>query len=852
MLENVYLNDIPLDMFMEYFKNDTLKNLSPLQIPLKYVPYEYTIGSLANKSFYRFDKTVFNMTTGNIISDKKSLVSSELNVVPPFYDKFFLNSNPKSVFDSIRINGFPFGSDDIIANSNANPTQLKTIYTATIPDKIEFYKINANNTSDTVMLDINDSEFYSYYPLLTLVHDSAGVLIRSGDQFKNAEMIGSKQITYIYRRPFFIETLVLKKTNVWKLIDERTGNNFDLGIVVDHITGKNKEAITEAYLDRPEVLIEVYSATKLEFILKIYKNAVSSETKTNLKGQPLFLDSENNETVALQSDSMFLAHHNVFKGAITIVDAEEVLPLSVYPKTLSILTQNGEDNLVAYNQIEESITYQLLEKSSIPSGKLEINKDLPRYIFEMISNFNTYEIANQRIKYKNYFSFSSDDIISLKKVNGIFELENPDRTNEIGLNRAVFQEKISADAMATKQYIIRIDDSNRLAPDVYIPIGSDLKFTKKEINDYFGAEITAEYLDDLPSATYSHTEYRYDDQYHCYYSITRIIKEINQKPIQEFNEFGKYHHFRTGSGAIIEMPSELSGKIIRDTAYPTASTVLFSEYKNRYFKFSSHITTDSEILAPKGVFKRNRQETLRKMFTEMFNKISNETYTIENSFIDSDATMKMFIYSNGLYNLLKNDTGLDNIKINRSLIISPDQLKTSMIKTDISKIDSRDNRISEYVSKYLDSEKALISAQTSFERLINYKGFGSSLEQASNNTIDSAIIDNLSKNIDFQQISLTDQQKLNRDLTENKTDIMSFLPKIVNSISNYYGNSNPEFLANYLSYIDEKFSNGNILNEETYIVSEKEVFNSEYDLDYIENNIESILDEIDSGKVVIV
>lgn len=630
--------------------------------------------------------------------------------------------------------------------------------------------------------------------------------------------------------------------------------------------------------------------------IRFIRNTALTETKFSSNGDPIYLDSEGNEVTIPQSDSQFIQHHELFGKPSGIINAEEVLPLAVPSEMLCLITQNGGNKLAAYSYMANDVKFTLEAKPSVALDKIEVGRTLQNYIYKNLENstsspkaysktFTTYKVND------DYYDFLDTPIVTITKNPRNQEewILNSDEDADEGIYETYTYDSITKGIMNNPEkhvcYVGPNASGNAELRDVFPSnpqIKNDyltrLKFSAEEVFNYYGLEVNNNQSDpnsgsrELVYFSDQNFEARnqtyFSEDYQIYYTITETLTTSDAVSNDKYDlfEFARYDHSIVSSGGLFTA-SGRQFKRTPPTPYDDNLPPTEEEFLKRFLMDSIYCSTDQQgrEVADRGAFEESRKIVLKKIYSEMFSKISNESYTIENSFIDADAPMKMYIYCNGLYNLLKNDTGLDNIAINRNLLIDPLELKTKITLVEPQEgvsqelIQSNRDDFDQRVQAQLSTQKSVYAELSPFQRLIDYDGYGTSEEQAKEDAISAAILEYL-ENTNSSYFHNFDNDYVDIPIKENKVTRISFKNRLISDYIHFWKTGSEAYIDDYKKYLKPKLyktdlATGeeeaipavfNCRNDDTNV---KYVFHSEYDgnnerLDFMRNQV------LENGLVV--
>jgi hypothetical protein len=204
--------------------------------------------------------------------------------------------------------------------------------------------------------------------------------------------------------------------------------------------------------------------------------------------------------------------------------------------------------------------------------------------------------------------------------------------------------------------------------------------------------------------------------------IIRVDKEFELSTVPssyEFNEFIKYAHYNNVGGSIT---LNNGSKITRVTPEITSTRTL-RELKTS-FSFSHYIENgyiqSRGPVVPGGLFKETRKEIIKKMAAEFIEKRYDDFLIANSALFDIDLFMKMRIYAESFQSLLENDyeSFARAVRTNTALFEVDDVKSIMVISNDPTPIPS------EFIVRpenYLDLIE--LPRKNTFQRIIQYKEF---------------------------------------------------------------------------------------------------------------------------------
>jgi hypothetical protein len=257
---------------------------------------------------------------------------------------------------------------------------------------------------------------------------------------------------------------------------------------------------------------------------------------------------------------------------------------------------------------------------------------------------------------------------------------------------------------------------------------------------------------------------------------------------------------------------------------PTINTVILNDFKKLFV--STNISTlinrsvteldlsDRGPLVPGGTIRKSKLSVIRKMVPEFLNNRYNDFYTVDNIAYDIDGTMKMRIYSDGLFEMLTSERldpsnykkRLEKISykdIDDSLILADKEIYTS---EEIYKTNKVYNSSLVYSNVVNEMEEL-----NSFQKLLDFENFPSDMSRE-----DYLIKKNLRDLIyEDNESTITARDETLIPFVDNKRKRISklyFKNILIDSLVNYFSDfgvnqTNEKYRDQYEKYYKDKMDN---------------------------------------------
>jgi hypothetical protein len=257
---------------------------------------------------------------------------------------------------------------------------------------------------------------------------------------------------------------------------------------------------------------------------------------------------------------------------------------------------------------------------------------------------------------------------------------------------------------------------------------------------------------------------------------------------------------------------------------PTINTVILNDFKKLFV--STNISTlinrsvteldlsDRGPLVPGGTIRKSKLSVIRKMVPEFLNNRYNDFYTVDNIAYDIDGTMKMRIYSDGLFEMLTSERldpsnykkRLEKISykdIDDSLILADKEMYTS---EEVYKTNKVYNSSLVYSNVVNEMEEL-----NSFQKLLDFENFPSDISRE-----DYLIKKNLRDLIyEDNESTITARDETLIPFVDNKRKRISklyFKNILIDSLVNYFSDfgvnqTNEKYRDQYEKYYKDKMDN---------------------------------------------
>lgn len=350
------------------------------------------------------------------------------------------------------------------------------------------------------------------------------------------------------------------------------------------------------------------------------------------------------------------------------------------------------------------------------------------------------------------------------------------------------------------------------------------------------------------------------DMYDSSLFIEKIEEYEKIEPSDSYSLTEFIDHYHNKSGSSITLPSEGSMSI----AASIESYLTLDNFIKNFNRFEHYITdgfTPNNLssfrgnLVPEGIFREWRLNTIKDMMsTYMEKRYDNFLFDNANNIFEDDMLMKMRIFAEGYRKLINADRNLSNLNlakkaviphtdISKNILISRDEKSSNYLR----KIGENNNTV--YLRKEFSSDPTYISKKLSeenaFTKMIDYKRFPTDTLRKKYLREQSARLEAYK---DFTKSTrvLDDNRVVERVYKKNTPSLLDYKKFIVyNLIENFYDSniyvSGNKYLENYELYIKEKLSNDSLYNLKITEETEKEIYLKDY---LIENELlEKILVE---------
>lgn len=840
----IRLNEIPLDLFMRYFNKDTLALDSPVEILKKQVPYVYKCSDLPNHVYY-FARQIraFNTKSDNAINEKMS--------IPTFFPfKYELEraGSQEAALKMLEHITFSYNGSDVHITDVNKPH----------PTTVE--KLDYDNRVKQLYIAINENGemIESFYKFTMMINDGTEIELIS-DYFILSEVtrdghpIGSFIMVDLRCEP---EDLVLS-------VEECVAQN---RVMWEPVVNQKNTYADPADRNRKLVVAENMEATDIKTI----------------NGDPLFLDGEGNEvTINMGLQSTFQQHHSLFAAPSDRISLEDACINMLGRNVAGIVSQAGNDRIYGYSSATMTETVTKVNPTTTIANNADYGYgNLEPFIAEEYFNLlngddnasKSYSKTEKAYKIVELFDFNTKERIKLIRNPNVdksvtnpekFLMLDPSETLPDGFHVGQYEETFiegSEKSITKTNYVIytqnkKLVNIGKNNPGKFYP--DDVKFTVDELYANFGLDRS-----DFNGSN-TMVRYYYDEVYRIYYK--REIKlqidpwQISNSETDALNTFLYYSfdHTVTSSEIRVNIPKIIRGtlnSLYNPTSYNSAKFIEFNNFKNRFAEHKAS-TDGSKALAPTGVFRKKRLELLTTMNLEQYNRLNNESYTIENSYIDSDAPMKMFIYMNGLNLFLAHEINHESNIMDKRQIIDFKDASVDLILRNQYVIDNPLNDYSDQkaeINKKLTSDMEQLSA---FQRLNGFDNYGLSQDQINGNTIVPALAKYIDDTMDSTEHIWNILENYDKNLVKYKNSRLSFAPFLINLFVGYYENYSVEYPENFQKFFKDKLYDANgqfippVYTDRNDQLVNVEKYNSKYDSD--STTLKSIKDKVLNSKWVV-
>jgi hypothetical protein len=277
---------------------------------------------------------------------------------------------------------------------------------------------------------------------------------------------------------------------------------------------------------------------------------------------------------------------------------------------------------------------------------------------------------------------------------------------------------------------------------------------------------------------------------------------------------------------------------------PTINTVILNDFKKLFV--STNISTlinrsvteldlsDRGPLVPGGTIRKSKLSVIKKMVPEFLNNRYNDFYTVDNIAYDIDGTMKMRIYADGLFEMLTSER-LDPSNYKKRLEkISYKDIDDSLILGNIIEYASMNNY---KTGKIYDSNLVYsnvtneIESLNSFQKLLDFEDFPSDILR------EEYLIKKNLRNLIYEdnESTITARDETLIPFVDNNRKRISklyFKNILIDSLVNYFSDfginqTNEKYRDQYEKYYKDKMDNiilDNIVTDYQKDISQKKVF----------------------------
>jgi hypothetical protein len=798
-MKGLYLNDIPISLFMEYF-NKT--NLARRDFKTKYAddPIIYTYEFTADASTY-FYKSPFAFN--NILGDIQNYYGVTSITTPEI--------NSTSAIDKLYYN-------PVLQTIIPYKYRMKDLVGSTWEHFIEF--------DETTVTDLKDN---------TLIYPTA--TIEYNDIYKRWDVYTPSLVAYIYENkefkiPYFDSTLG-KYIYIDEYQRETTENGIDYNFGRYNSTIRsvlnNVQDITEIIPQRflPECigLVNQGYNKKLVYYEKYKRTTTYS---IGAPGTPDLKEYINRETVFELNDT-----------AADIVLEEYTYPMTTVLDFTTVPEIRTEETSTAgvYKKLESYPLYGI--------GKPVIIK-----VYKNFVNF-----ANKDREFKN------NSIIWLPNQSVYAELSGTDKIKIALTSNKMFRYYNDKNSISyatirgtTNKYMyigsVRYPVDSTVEPN--FPYGSFLyPYDRTDIlaGSFFGS-ITAETETQItlgkydtsflasrePLNTASTQTMLIQDMYDTSLFIqkTEVYEKVTSTSVHTITEFLDYFHNTAGTQITLNSGKTMS-RAANITSFMTLDSFIgnfdrFEHYITEGFS-PNNITAFRGDLVPEGIFKQRKLDAIRTMMSTFMEK-RYDNFLFDNAYniFEDDMLMKMRVFAEGYKKLVNSDRNLINLDLAK---------KPRILSTDLSKsiLISKDEKASNYLKKIGENEGTIylrkefepnptyisnkLNQENVFTRLIEYDKFPTDTLRKKYLREQSSRLQAYSDFVKSTRV-LDDNRVLERVYKINIPSLLDYKNFVIyNLIENFYAyntyTGDDKYLKNYDVYLKDK-----ILDESDYVLATTE------------------------------
>jgi hypothetical protein len=347
---------------------------------------------------------------------------------------------------------------------------------------------------------------------------------------------------------------------------------------------------------------------------------------------------------------------------------------------------------------------------------------------------------------------------------------------------------------------------------------------------------------------------------------TGYMSAVNGEVVYQSSD-SKYYQFTapstwaefTGYNSLQAFSLGTYDRIVRKSTSPNTGNVdTLDTFKQRYVE-GRHFIQDGYLmsrgrLVPQGSFERKRREAIRKMSAEFIDK-TDSFLVIDNVAFDTNAIMKMRVYSEGFQSLLKSDAANFNAPLSRE----GRRIQLSSLGGKIVALDSRTGQQSPNIKTYsadLSYVSDKMSELNTVQRLRDYNYFPT--DTLREEFLAQESVRNQAFTLGYSGSSALDEtMTFTKDYSKNKLSKSEFRDRLADDLVNnfysfsaYYdsksGALNDRYALNFTRFYRDKLSEAVVFFPSVSLDAqgEKSVYSSLYFSEEQENDlIEKILEK---------
>jgi len=851
-MKGIYLNDIPVDLFLKYLTKDNLasQNYEPVPENLTVYIYNFTINS-AGSYFYRSIFDSFTHVKPEIVRyfedfhaglveadlglidfetelDGKVYYNSTLELAVPYQYYIEIIGSPNIFYYLPEINWGEELAITSIFDSRDN-TDLSISGTAVFDSVNNRYNIDDGSS---VIGYIYENPIQTVYK-----KDENGNTIYL-DEFGNETTKSSKESIFLKHNQA-IRNGFRGITDIDKAIGEKF-NNRCVGIVDDR-TSKGQETFYFAYYEK-------YRKTITYTIID--PAAIPSSYSVQYLSRSLLKNLEGTGTYTTTLDT------NISKNLLNVnsipkVQAKRINVVGISDKVYENTDPGFNDYIVVNN---EPILVEIFKEVLLFQKSYDVLLDSGlRYISDNIENRRVYIETISSLDYLKIF-MSTQTTLKYRDQNN----------NSITKTRELRNGK----------YYININGKyyEIISGGVYGFIRVPVKIEKIFIDTYFGkvSEIVSAYSTGkkfcLTKYTFTEpTEYLDEESSSTIYKkdsvdstiaiqIDGTYERIDPALTYSFNQFLDYKHVPSSSGTI-PIQNYASLQIIENISGASSLTELKENFKYNHYLTLGYFK-DRGAVVPSNVFRDERVNMIRKMTPEFIEKRYNNFVISDSGVYDIDALLKMRIYAESFQSIIENDY------INATVPLTA--RKSAFLASDVdakiilsNKLDSSEVILTKKLDDYKLDDYS-VEELNPFQRLVEYEKF-QNIDSYTKFMIDNILRESIFG--DFDQIEETKDFIVapETNFVQHSPSILEYKNAIVNDLTNNffkfnyyiedidkngstYQNINDEFVKNYENFYKDRLPDMSELAIPLEdIISEKKIYSIENldELDIIQKVLES-------------